>query len=125
MEHYTLHTFGNDRCAKNEPVLSAADRELLNELDAVLKDITREIEEFHFYLAAEKLYHYVWHRLADEILEESKIILNGSDETAKTSRQWVLLEILAVNLKLLHPFMPFVTEELWSTLPAHKKTARC
>ncbi len=106
---------------KNEPVLSAADRELLNELDAVLKDITREIEEFHFYLAAEKLYHYVWHRLADEILEESKIILNGSDETAKTSRQWVLLEILAVNLKLLHPFMPFVTEELWSTLPAHKK----
>ena len=58
---------------KNEPVLSAADRELLNELDAVLKDITREIEEFHFYLAAEKLYHYVCGIvLLDEILRKVK-----------------------------------------------------
>lgn len=114
---------GTTSAPEQKPALSEADEKLLAELYDIAKDITKEINEFHFYLAAEKLYHYAWHRLADEILEESKAILNGDDVAAKISRQWTLLEMLSMLLRLLHPFMPFVTEELWSTLPKHKKSS--
>ena len=67
-------------------------------------------------MAAEKIYHYAWHRLADVILEESKPIFMGDDEEAKRSRATVLRRMLSTVLTLLHPFMPFVTEEIWSSL---------
>jgi valyl-tRNA synthetase len=76
-----------------------------------------DIEEFRIYMAAEKLYHYAWHELADKILEESKPIFAGSDAAAKTSRQALLLTLLDRTLKLLHPFMPFITEEIWQSMP--------
>jgi valyl-tRNA synthetase len=82
-----------------------------------VKEVTEDIEKFRFYLAGEKLYHYTWHTLADKIIEESKPALAGTDETIKKSKQRLLITIFETCLKLLHPFMPFVTEELWSTLP--------
>lgn len=82
--------------------------ELKAEFDALSKEVTDDIENFRIYLAAEKLYHYVWDRFAAEILEESK----GKPEYAAT-----LYYLLEDSLKLLHPFMPFVTEEIWSSLP--------
>ena len=91
--------------------------EILDQLDALTKDVTDDMENYRVYLAAEKLYHYVWHELADKILEESKSILNGSDETARQSRNHLLLLLLDRSLRLLHPFMPFVTEEIWQSLP--------
>ena len=75
------------------------------------KDITTDMENLRFHLASEKIYHYIWHRFADEIIEESK-----KQEEVKKS----LLYILKNSLKLLHPFMPFVTEEIWSVLPKTK-----
>jgi valyl-tRNA synthetase len=66
-------------------------------------------------LASEKLYHYAWHTFADEVLEESKPLLD--DEATKHARQYVLRVILRDLLKLLHPFMPFVTEMIWQELP--------
>jgi valyl-tRNA synthetase len=63
------------------------------------------------------LYQFAWRRFADEILEESKPIVNGEDAVAKASRQYILNEILMTLLKLLHPFMPFVTETIWQELP--------
>ena len=69
-------------------------------------------------MASEKVYHYIWHNFADIIIEESKTALNGTDEKAKKSVQYTLYQILTVSLKLLHPFMPFVTEEIWSSLPS-------
>ena len=75
------------------------------------------MDRFRFYLAAEKIYHYVWHTFADKIIEESKVNLTSDNLATKTSAQRMLLEILATSLKLLHPFMPFVTEEIWSKLP--------
>jgi valyl-tRNA synthetase len=71
------------------------------------------MEGFKFYIAAEKIYHYFWHTFADKIIEESKEVLDGDDEQAKLSRKWLMLHILKTNLKLLHPFMPFITEQLW------------
>ena len=70
-------------------------------------------------MASEKIYHYIWHTFADIIIEESKSALNGTDKVAKNSKQYTLYAILTTCLKLLHPFMPFVTEEIWASLP-HK-----
>ena len=109
----------------SDVALTEKDRELLAEFDALLKDVTSDMENFRYHLASEKLYHYVWHRFADVILEESKPVLPDyktgeiKDATACLSRQTTLINILLGSLKALHPFMPFVTEEIWSLLPGH------
>ncbi len=106
-----------------EDRLLHADKVLITELDDLTKDITKDIDEFRLHLAGEKLYHYVWHRFADVIIEESKpyFAKNVEDTSphsteAKASRQFTLITILERSLTLLHPFMPFITEEIWSTL---------
>ncbi len=105
--------------------LTEKDKGLLGELDDLLADVTKELDAFHFHLAAEKLYHYVWHTLADVIIEESKPLLPDyktgaiADAAACRSRQETLLRVLHASLKALHPFMPFVTEEIWSLLPSN------
>ncbi len=99
------------------PALVSADIERLQELDDAVADISKDIANFNLHLAAEKLYHYCWHTFADVVIEESKPILNGTDADAKTSRQWFLYHALITMLKLLHPFMPFVTETIWQKLP--------
>ncbi|TSC70463.1 MAG: valyl-tRNA synthetase [Parcubacteria group bacterium Gr01-1014_49] len=97
--------------------LSAVDEEILSAHDALTKEVTADIEEFRVYMAAEKLYHYAWHELADKILEESKPILAGTDAAARASRARLLMTLLDRTLRLLHPFMPFVTEEIWQSMP--------
>jgi valyl-tRNA synthetase len=98
-------------------VLHEDDARLLVELKDLTTDVTSDIEAFRLYLAGEKLYHFLWHRFADVILEESKPMLQGDDVLRKASRVRMLYEMLVIQLKLLHPFMPFVTEEIWSSLP--------
>ncbi|MBX2866694.1 valine--tRNA ligase [Candidatus Kaiserbacteria bacterium] len=97
--------------------LGAEDQEILDNLQTMVREVSGDIDKFQLYLAAEKAYHYVWHELADKILEESKPILNGEDTDAKNARQYVLYECLTTSLKILHPFMPFVTETIWQHLP--------
>ena len=99
------------------PAYTEADQTLRNEFDAIAQDVTKDIDAYRFYLAGEKLYHYIWSTFADTILEGSKQILDGTDADAKQSRQVLLATILRDSIKLLHPFMPFVTEELWSLIP--------
>jgi len=86
--------------------------ELKAEFDALAVDVTKDIEGYRIYMAAEKLYHYVWDRFAAEIIEESK----GKPQSGAT-----LHYLLENSLKLLHPFMPFVTEEIWSSMPESPK----
>lgn len=99
------------------PEIISSDEKLLSELNDTVKDITEDIDNFRLYMAGEKIYHYIWHTFADIIIEESKTALNGTDEIIKKSKQYTLYKILTTCLKLLHPFMPFVTEEIWSYLP--------
>ena len=107
---------------KNAPKnIPATDIAYLTELNTLAEDITTDIEGYRLHLAAEKIYHYVWHRFADVIIEESKVILNGTDDEARAARAHVLLLMLANILKFLHPFMPFVTEEIWSVMPKYLK----
>ncbi len=113
------HTIEADLTAT--PTLSERDEAILAGLKAAVAEVSSEIDKFNLYLAGEKAYHYVWHEFADVILEESKVILAGDDENAKVARQQVLVECLTTSLKLLHPFMPFVTEAVWMELPAGMK----
>ena len=89
---------------------------LTKEFSEIAEDITSDMENYRFHLASEKIYQYIWHRFADEILEESKEIIKLGDEKAK-ERKATLVSIWVDCLKILHPFIPFVTEEIWSMLP--------
>ncbi len=92
------------------------DAEILARMEDVVRETTNALDEHKLHLAAEGLYHYLWHEVADTIIEESKAIVNGDDTDMKRSRQYTLRTILERSLILLHPFMPFVTEEIWSLL---------
>ncbi len=102
-----------------KPVLVAPDSELLEEMQTLIKEITEHFEQYRVYLAVEEMYHFIWDRFASEILEESKPILKGTDEEARVSRGWTLRTLLSQSLIVLHPLMPFITEEIWSSLPEH------
>jgi valyl-tRNA synthetase len=97
---------------------------LIKERNEFIKKITKEMDEYKFYLVGEKIYQYTWSRFADVIIEESKNILSSSDEKAQISRAQFLLNTLTKILKILHPFMPFVTEEIWSMMPASSSLGR-
>lgn len=97
--------------------LSDSDTAIKNRLEEVTAEITAYMNKDRFDLASEKIYQYVWAELADKVIEESKPILAGSDATAKIARQAVLIECLTTSLKLLHPYMPFITETIWQQLP--------
>lgn len=99
-----------------EPV----DEKLRKERHELMTDITSDMENFRYYLAGEKLYHYTWHKFADIILEESKKIIKEGSEAEKESRRQLLLHTLDKLLRALHPFMPFVTEEIWQELHGGK-----
>ena len=102
---------------------SDSDKAILTDLQKAVAEVSGDIEGFRLYLAGEKAYHYVWDELAAKVLEESKPILNGGDMKAKLARQAALQECLVISLKLLHPFMPFVTEAIWQRLPEEMKDA--
>ncbi len=96
------------------------DEVIRRRFDVVLKDVTKNIERYRLDLAAETLYHYTWHTFADMILEHSKTIFEDEPENIE-SRKKLLISTLTDILKLLHPFMPFITEEIWSLIP-HKES---
>lgn len=98
-----------------------ADQAMRKERHELIADVTIDMENFRYYLAGEKLYHYAWHRFADVILEESKKIFKEGSAAEKTSRQQFLLHTLEKILKALHPFMPYVTEEIWADMPIQDK----
>lgn len=105
---WNITRFIYTNCSAKE-ALNKRDQKIMDDFDALLKEITKEMDEYKFYLVGEKLYHYVWHEFADKIIEESKPLIG------EASRQSLLLQIHKKILITLHPFMPFITEEIWST----------
>ncbi len=96
--------------------LDEEDQKNTEELNKLLEETTKEMNEYRFSLVAEKLYHYFWHTFADVVIERSKkkILENKNADSARM----LLITQLMTLLKALHPFIPFVTEEIWSMLPA-------
>ena len=101
----------------NDAKLTPDDSLLLNELAKLIATVDAHFVNYRIDLASDALYQYIWRRFADEIIEESKPILSGTDAEAIRSRQYTLNTILTTSLKLLHPFMPFVTEAVWQNIP--------
>jgi valyl-tRNA synthetase len=100
------------------------DQVLQDEVRTLAIEVGADINALRFHLASEKIYHYIWHRFADVILEESKEIFTGTDTAKISSRKQFLMNTLADTLKILHPFMPFVTEELWSIIPRYEANSQ-
>ena len=90
-----------------------AHRAEMKELNALKKEVTAHLTAFEFHLAAEKLYHYVWHTLADKIVEAEKNKLRDGAGAEKAESYALLAHLLLESLKMLHPFIPFVTEEIY------------
>ncbi len=95
---------------------SNGDEEIYKAWQLEVKNITDDIDNFRLHIASDKIYQYIWKNFADQILEESKPLLNSEDEAIKKSRQLLLNTILKESLVVLHPFMPFLTETIWQEL---------
>jgi len=91
-----------------------ADKEILTKLDQTIKNVTAHLEAFRLHEAAQEIYQFTWHEFADIYIEASKAQL--ADEKLKANTQTILNHSLITVLKLLHPFMPFITEKLWKKL---------
>ncbi len=90
------------------------DVEIKEALDLTIKEVSQNIESFNLHLATETLYNFLWHTFADSYVEKSK--------TRRSESQAVLEHVFSTSLILLHPFMPFLTEELYQTLPLHDES---
>jgi valyl-tRNA synthetase len=112
---FILQSTGEIEFDENFSNWSAADLELIQKRDLEINETQKEIEDYKIYIASERLYKYIWHELADVIIEDSKSILSDLNSEQAISRAQFLLHTLNIILRALHPFMPFVTEEIWSS----------
>ena len=98
------------------------DKWILSKYNAVVKDVTENLEKYELGMAVQKLYDFIWDVFCDWYIEICKSRLNGDDEKAADTARAVLIYVFTGTLALLHPFMPFITEEIWQSLP-HKGEA--
>ena len=84
------------------------------------KYFSKYIEEYKYHQAGELLYQYFWHVFADKIIEESKDRFRSEKKSDQAAAQAVVMKILKESIKMLHPFMPYVTEAVWEKLPKEK-----
>ena len=97
--------------------LELEDKWILSKLNTLVREVNENIDKYELGIAANKIYDFIWDTYCDWYIELTKPRLNGADEAARLSAQKVLLYVLTETLKLLHPFMPFITEEIWQALP--------
>lgn len=102
--------------------LSTADRWILHRLNETIDDVTRLLTRYDFGEVGRVLYNFIWDDLCDWYIEFAKLPLYGEDEEAKRTTRAVLSYVLDQSLRLLHPIMPFITEEIWQHLPVEGKS---
>ena len=106
----------------NASDLALEDRWILSKYNTLVKEVTENLEKYELGLAVQKLYDFIWDVFCDWYIEICKSRLNGEDENAKNTARSVLTFVFTGTLALLHPFMPFITEEIWQSMP-HKGEA--
>ena len=111
---FVLLNIEGDGFAVEEESLTLADRWIRSRLTGVIEDLESALGQYKFYEAADRIYHFVWHEFCDWYIELAKPYLKKKNRTT----QAVLIETLDGILRLLHPFMPFITEEIWQHLPS-------
>lgn len=101
---------------------SLADKWILTRLQTTIDDVTRLSDKYEFGEAGRILYHFIWEDFCNWYIEMAKLPLNGEDEAAKQTTRSVLAYTLDRIMRLMHPFMPFITEEIWQHLPHEGET---
>ena len=100
----------------NDKSLKLEDKWILNKLNKLVEEITDNMEHYDLGIALDKIYNFIWNDFCNWYIEMVKTRLNGEDREDKTRVSFVLNEVFCTSLKLLHPFMPFVTSEIYSSL---------
>ncbi|MCD6177788.1 valine--tRNA ligase [bacterium] len=120
---FVLLSIGEERFNLKKPKpKTPADKKILSELAKVIKNTDKNISKFEFGKALQGIYHFFWHKFCDIYIEESKKqIKNAKTKREIKSTKEVLIYVLANSLKLLHPFVPFITEEIYQKLPISNK----
>ena len=97
--------------------LATEDKWILSAFNRVAKEVNENLEKFELGIAAQKLYDFLWDQFCDWFIEIAKIRLTGDDEQAAQEVRQVLVWVMTRTLAMLHPFMPYITEEIWQTMP--------
>ncbi|NLG92495.1 MAG: valine--tRNA ligase [Clostridiales bacterium] len=108
---------GHDVKNKLPDELATEDQWIVDSFNRVTKEITDNLEHFELGIAVQKLYDFLWDEFCDWYIEIAKIRLYSEDEKAAQNVRQVLVWVMSGTLKLLHPFMPYITEEIWQSLP--------
>ncbi len=118
-----IHLNIDDYNVKNElpSELTTEDKWIISTLNTVAREVTENLEKFELGIAVQKLYDFIWDCLCDWYIELSKARLQSEGQSAQNARQ-VLVWVMTQTLLLLHPFMPFITEEIWQSLPHSGET---
>ena len=106
----------------SECSLSLADKWILTRLNRVTKEVNENFTKYELGIASGVIYDFVWSEFCDWYIEFTKPVLNGNDVEAKTAAASVLNYCLDAILKLLHPFVPFITEQIYKSMPIHSET---
>jgi len=112
-----LQDYRDDGMDVDFSACSAPDRWILAKLDSAVVETTQALDEYRYNEAAQTIYHFIWHEFCDWYLELIKAALYHSDPNRRALTQKTLVYVLDKALRLLHPFMPFITEEIWQQLP--------
>ena len=102
----------------NDQNLTDADKIILKQLEATQKQVEENLKSYQFGQALQTIYHFFWHQFCDQYIEKSKAQM--SNDKSKETTQSILSHVLKTSLKMLHPFMPFITEEIWHSLGEKK-----
>ncbi|MBE5816283.1 MAG: valine--tRNA ligase [Clostridiales bacterium] len=118
----TLTQNGVELKKPEESDLSLCDKWIRSRLNTVINEVTQNMDNFDFGIASLKIYDFIWSEFCDWYIELTKVRLYGDDVKAKSVAIYMLIDIFSQTMKLLHPFMPFITEEIWCALPHEGET---
>jgi len=109
---------------KINPKLTKEDKLILDKTKKVKAELKKDIKNYKFHEAAQKIYQFFWHQFCDKTIEDcKKRIYRAQNENEKDTPRFVLWTVLYESLKMLHPFMPFITEDIYQKLPSKPKDA--
>ncbi len=107
---------------KEKPDLEPVDKWILSKLNTLIQEVTSNMESFELGIAVQKVYDFIWDEFCDWYIEMVKSRLYGTDDKTKKAALWTLKTVLIDALKLLHPYMPFITEEIFCTLQSEEES---
>ncbi len=117
---FKKENFDKERHIYKEGSLKLSDEWILNKLNKLILEITNNIENYDLGVALDKIYNFMWNEFCDWYIEMAKVRLYGEDEKEKVQVSYVLNEVFTNCLKLLHPFMPFITSEIYDNLVSYE-----